>query len=120
VILKLGAYGIYRISSFNLIKSSLFIIISIIGGMFIALFCLRQTDLKTLIAYSSVVHIRFIIGGVFNEIYLRKVGILLIIFRHGLRSSCIFFLVNFYYERTGSRNIIINKRISEYFSSMML
>jgi len=65
IILKLGAYGLLRIIQLNFFKSSFLLIFRVIGGTYIALFCLRQTDIKTLVAYSSVVHIRFIIGACF-------------------------------------------------------
>jgi len=116
IILKLGAYGLLRIIQLNFFKSSFLLIFRVIGGTYIALFCLRQTDIKTLVAYSSVVHIRFIIGACFSERSISYLGRILIIIRHGLSSSCLFYLVNFYYERSGSRNIIINKGISSLIS----
>ena len=38
--------------------------LSLVGGLFVSLFCIRQTDLKSLIAYSSVAHISMVIGGI--------------------------------------------------------
>jgi NADH:ubiquinone oxidoreductase subunit 2 (subunit N) len=38
--------------------------LSLVGGIFVRLFCLRQTDLRSLIAYSSVAHMGTVIGGI--------------------------------------------------------
>lgn len=120
ILLKLGAYGLIRLISFNFVKSSFFLVLRVLGGVYVAFFCLRQTDLKTLVAYSSVVHIRFIIGGCFSEISLTYLRVLLIIISHGLSSSCLFYLVNFFYERTGSRSILINKGMSSFIPVFIL
>jgi len=90
------------------------------GGALIAFQCLQQTDLKTLIAYSSVVHIRYIIAAYIIDSAITFLSSLIIIIAHGLRSSCLFFLVNFFYERSGSRNIIINKGIILIFPTFTL
>lgn len=113
VLLKLGGYGLIRcffIIIFIAVKFNwVFIIIRLIGGMFVSLICLRQIDLKSLIAYSSIAHIRLVIGGLF---ILTNLGIsisLILIIAHGLCSSGLFFLVNIIYERLNSRSIFINK-----------
>jgi len=67
VILKLGGYGIMRVivifshifNRFNYIIIS----ISLLGGVIVSLICLRQNDIKSLIAYSSVAHIGLVLGG---------------------------------------------------------
>jgi len=120
ILLKLGAYGMLRLMRVFLIKSSSLIIISLMGGALIAFQCLQQTDLKTLIAYSSVVHIRYIIAAYIIDSAITFLSSLIIIIAHGLRSSCLFFLVNFFYERSGSRNIIINKGIILIFPTFTL
>lgn len=65
VLLKLGGYGIYRFMLFyQVFFNYIFIFllsVALIGGLFSSLICLRQIDIKILIAYSSIVHIRFII-----------------------------------------------------------
>lgn len=64
-LLKLGGYGILRTSIFlqeNTLNSTLFfILIAILGILATALLCLRQTDLKSLIAISSVSHINLVV-----------------------------------------------------------
>ena len=43
--------------------------LSLVGGLFVSLFCIRQTDLKSLIAYSSVAHISIVIGCIMTLNY---------------------------------------------------
>jgi len=69
ILLKLGGYGLLRVIFFLLKFKNLnlfFIILRIFGGILISLNCLRQLDLKILIAYSSVAHIGLVLGGLFT------------------------------------------------------
>lgn len=71
--------------------------------------CMRQRDIKSLIAYSSVAHIGLVLGGL---IVLNSWGFnggLEVILGHGLCSSGLFFLANVLYERTNSRSLFIRK-----------
>jgi NADH:ubiquinone oxidoreductase subunit 4 (subunit M) len=43
--------------------------LSLVGGLLVSLFCIRQTDLKSLIAYSSVAHVSMVIGGIVTLSY---------------------------------------------------
>jgi NADH-ubiquinone oxidoreductase chain 4 len=79
------------------------------GGFLIGLVCLRQVDLKSLIAYSSVVHMGIVLGGLMTLNSWGFCGCYLIIIGHGLCSSGLFCLSNIIYERLGSRRLIINK-----------
>lgn len=113
VLLKLGGYGLLRVFNTLLligIKLNYFwISISLVGGVLVRLICLRQTDLKALIAYSSVAHIGIVIGGLITLIYWGFCGSFVLIIAHGLCSSGLFCLANITYERYGSRSLIINK-----------
>ena len=115
VILKLGSYGLYRnififpqifVSFINFI-----ILISLLGSLISRLICLNQSDLKIIIAYSSIVHINLIISGIITLFIIRLKRRILFIIAHGLCSSGIFLIVNYNYERNKSRNIFINKGI---------
>jgi NADH-ubiquinone oxidoreductase chain 4 len=91
------------------------VIFCLIGGILVSLICLRQIDLKSLVAYSSVAHIRLVIGGL---ILLTRWGwgfSYSLIVAHGLCSSGLFYLVNILYERLGRRSLIINKGIINFF-----
>lgn len=113
VILKLGGYGLIRFLLIFLnvgIKLNfIFIIIRIVGGIFVSLICLRQIDIKSLIAYSSVSHIGLVLGGIMTLNYWGISGALVIIIAHGLCSSGLFCLANILYERTHSRRFFLNK-----------
>lgn len=112
VLLKLGGYGIIRFiplrENFDLIKTSI-IWLSVWGGLLVRLTCLTQIDIKALVAYSSVVHIRTCIAALFtiNEFGLKATVIIII--AHGLCSSGLFYIVGLMYDRTGSRRLTINK-----------
>lgn len=113
VILKLGGYGLIRLIilfiNIGIKINFLFIIIRIIGGVYISLICICQRDLKSLIAYSSVSHIGLVLGGIITINYWGIIGALLIILAHGLCSSGLFCLANINYERLERRRIYINK-----------
>lgn len=113
ILLKLGRYGLLRINKiiYNNVSIIFNIIISvaIVGSIITNIICLRQTDLKSLIAYSSVSHISLIIIGVRSNTKLGQYRRLIIILTHGLTSSCLFILTNIIYEKLNSRNIILIK-----------
>lgn len=118
VLLKLGGYGLIRIFSIIInisMKLNIFwIVLSLVGGFLVSLICLRQIDLKSLVAYSSVAHISLVIGGL---IVLLRWGwgfSYSLIIAHGLCSSGLFYLVNLTYERLGSRSLLINKGILNF------
>ena len=85
-----------------------------------SLICLRQTDLKALIAYSSVAHIGIVLAGLITLTYMGICGSYTLIIAHGLCSSGLFCLANISYERMGSRSILINKGILNFIPSMAL
>jgi len=80
--------------------------LSLFGGFFIRIICLRQIDLKMLIAYSSVSHIRLVIGGLIRMNFWGINGMLRMIVAHGFCSSGLFCLANMLYERIRTRRII--------------
>lgn len=67
VLLKLGGYGLYRlfpiIVFFSLNLNIFWVVFRLVGGVLVSLICLRQIDLKSLVAYSSVAHISLVIAG---------------------------------------------------------
>nr|UGS80381.1 NADH dehydrogenase subunit 4 [Lachesilla pedicularia] len=124
VLLKLGGYGIIRVSKMlykNMIHySTYFIIISLVGGVLISLNCLRQSDLKLLIAYSSVSHMGVMLSGLFTFSYWGLSSALVIMLSHGLCSSGLFFLTNVCYERLGSRSMLFVKGMIHFMPKMSL
>nr|YP_009058794.1 NADH dehydrogenase subunit 4 [Selenops bursarius]AIM52660.1 NADH dehydrogenase subunit 4 [Selenops bursarius] len=110
VLLKLGGYGLLRflpicIKSIN--KMNYWIIsISLIGASATSLNCIRQKDLKSLIAYSSVAHMGLVLVGIFSSNYIGITGAVMMMIAHGLSSSALFLLVNDLYSKYHSRNIL--------------
>jgi len=73
--------------------------------------CISSIDIKVLIAYSSVIHINLLVLGVIRQSIIGIIGAILIIISHGIRSPGIFTIANRNYEKTKSRNILLNKNI---------
>nr|WES13255.1 NADH dehydrogenase subunit 4 [Fenusa (Kaliofenusa) sp. 2 GYN-2022b] len=122
VMLKLGGYGLIRVFSIlykmGTFYNYIFISISLLGGLIISLICLFQIDLKSLIAYSSVVHMSILLCGLMTMFNWGVMGSFLMMISHGLCSSGMFCLVNIVYERLGSRSILINKGLINFMPSM--
>jgi NADH-ubiquinone oxidoreductase chain 4 len=118
VLLKLGGYGIIRFFPLvgGLSFSSSFLLsylfyVGLYGGFFVSLICLRQMDLKIMIAYSSVVHIRVIVLGIFSFTLWGVYGSVLIMVAHGFISPIIFYLITFLYDFKHSRRIMVLKGV---------
>nr|QVT11112.1 NADH dehydrogenase subunit 4 [Rhagoletis cornivora] len=124
IMLKLGGYGLLRVLPFLQLSSMkynyIWISISLIGGVLISLVCLRQTDLKALIAYSSVSHMGIVLGGLMTLNYWGLCGSYTLMISHGLCSSGLFCLANMTYERLGSRSLLINSGLLNFMPSMTL
>nr|WUV40952.1 NADH dehydrogenase subunit 4 [Dolichopus linearis] len=124
IMLKLGGYGLLRVFSFLQVSGLKFnyiwISISLVGGVLVSLVCLRQTDLKALIAYSSVAHMGIVLSGLMTMTYWGFCGSYTLMIAHGLCSSGLFCLANISYERLGSRSLLINKGLLNFMPSMAL
>nr|YP_010166668.1 NADH dehydrogenase subunit 4 [Lioporeus pilatei]QRV62759.1 NADH dehydrogenase subunit 4 [Lioporeus pilatei] len=124
ILLKLGGYGLLRVMvlfiNMGKIWSSLFVSISLLGGFLVSLICLRQTDLKILIAYSSVAHMGMVLGGIMSLNSWGFCGSYTMMVAHGLCSSGLFCLANISYERLNSRSMFMNKGMINLMPSMTL
>nr|APX40390.1 NADH dehydrogenase subunit 4 [Cryptocephalus schaefferi] len=124
VMLKLGGYGLMRFLKFFLFCSFSFsvglIVISLLGGILVSLICLRQSDMKSLIAYSSVAHMGLVLSGLMTLSLWGFYGGLILMLGHGLCSSGLFCLVNLSYERSNSRSFYLNKGLINLIPSLSL
>nr|YP_009473021.1 NADH dehydrogenase subunit 4 [Hyloxalus subpunctatus]ASV64507.1 NADH dehydrogenase subunit 4 [Hyloxalus subpunctatus] len=110
-LLKLGGYGILRMGtliddSFLYLAPPL-IVFSLFGVFLSAILCSRQTDLKSLIAFSSVSHMGLVIAASMIKTDWSIAGAMILMISHGLISSALFCLANTSYERTNSRTLIL-------------
>ncbi len=110
VLLKMGVYGILRFC-FPLFPDAvryftpLIMILGLIGVIYAAFVAFAQTDLKKLVAYSSVSHMGLIVIGIFAANATGIKGGILQMINHGLSTGALFILVGALYERTGTRNM---------------
>ncbi len=108
ILLKLGVYGFLRFNLNLFIDASFFFsplvhILSIFGIIYASMNALRQTDMKRIIAYSSVAHMNLITMGIFSFNVIGVAGSILQSISHGFVSGALFFLVGVLYKRYHSR-----------------
>ena len=119
VLLKMGTYGFVRFMLPLLPQASQFfvpfmVLLAIIGIIYGALVAMAQTDVKKLVAYSSVSHLGFVMLGVFA---LNQQGVLggqLQMINHGISTGALFLLVGIIYERRHTRE---NRRFRRTFET---
>lgn len=113
VLLKLGAYGLLIFIPLIRLNPIIvfYISMALIGSIVCSLNCLRQGDLKLLVAYRSVVHIGVVILGIARGTEIGYTSGVIIVLRHGLRSPFLFAFVFWLYESSHSRLIVNNRCI---------
>nr|YP_004935009.1 NADH dehydrogenase subunit 4 [Salinator rhamphidia]AEQ93897.1 NADH dehydrogenase subunit 4 [Salinator rhamphidia] len=110
ILLKLGGYGLMQMNLCFSISSVLFMMklavaISMWGGLISTLMCLRQVDVKALVAYSSVGHMGIVTAGMLLDRSWGVMSATVTMVAHGLSSSAMFCLAYFTYEKIHSRNL---------------
>jgi len=129
VLLKMGTYGILRYclplfpqSAINF--APLISVLAIIGIIYGALVSMVQTDMKKLVAYSSVSHLGFVVLGTFAMTVEAVQGAVIQMVNHGLSTGALFLLVGMIYERTHRRDIAyyggIAKIVPLYATALMI
>jgi NADH-quinone oxidoreductase subunit M len=109
-LLKMGGYGMIRIcvSIFPEVARTyapLFLILAVIGIVYGAAVTLRQTDLKRLIAYSSVSHMGYVLLGIFALSQVSLVGASLQMFSHGIVTGLLFALAGLVMHNVEERDL---------------
>jgi NADH-quinone oxidoreductase subunit M len=110
VMLKIGGYGFLR---FNLplfpeaadLYAEPILAAGVVGVLYGALVAMVQSDIKRLVAYSSVAHLGFVAIGIFALQPTAGGGAVVQMVNHGLTTGTLFLLIGFMYERTHSRSI---------------
>jgi NADH-quinone oxidoreductase subunit M len=110
ILLKMGGYGLLRLSLPVLPEGAeLFtgpmLVLSVVAIVYGAYVTLVQTDIKRLIAYSSVSHMGFVTLGIFTFTAKGVEGGILQMINHGILSGALFLCVGMIYERTHTREI---------------
>nr|YP_009024154.1 NADH dehydrogenase subunit 4 [Erpobdella octoculata]AGL34610.1 NADH dehydrogenase subunit 4 [Erpobdella octoculata] len=113
ILLKLGGYGIIRTGLLypwlNLSMIPMLLSFSLLGGVVSSFICLRQIDLKSLIAYSSVSHMGLMLMGALSSCKIGLFGSMMMMVSHGFSSSALFIMANMNYDSCNSRSILVCK-----------
>uniref|UniRef100_A0AAU7LKL2 NADH-ubiquinone oxidoreductase chain 4 n=1 Tax=Syrbatus sp. 2 RRMO-2024a TaxID=3154168 RepID=A0AAU7LKL2_9COLE len=124
LLLKLGGFGLIRVLiNFNylLMKINYMVIsLGLSGSLIVSLICMRQIDLKSLIAYSSIVHMGLVVTSIMIMTNYSVMGAMMMMIAHGLSSSGLFCLVNIFYERLKSRSFFLMKGMMNYMPMMSM
>nr|AEX68587.1 NADH dehydrogenase subunit 4 [Eremias argus] len=122
ILLKLGGYGLIRISPLlNPHPPTLMLpilVMALWGILMTSSICLRQTDLKALIAYSSVSHMGLVAAAIMTQTPWSMTGAMILMVAHGLTSSALFTLANTNYERTHTRTLLLIRGLQLIFPLM--
>jgi NADH-quinone oxidoreductase subunit M len=110
VLLKVGTYGLIRFNLMFFPEASKYFatfvgVIAVIGIIYGAVNALIQSDIKRLVAYSSVSHLGFVVLGVFAFTQQGMTGGVVQMVNHGLATGALFLLVGMVYERTHTREL---------------
>lgn len=108
ILLKLGSYGLIRVSlgifgKIGVFFSPLISLLGLIGLLYSSFTAIRQTDLKRIIAYTSIAHMNLVVLGLFSNTIVGVEGAVFQSLSHGFVSSALFFCVGVVYDRYHTR-----------------
>nr|YP_009420019.1 NADH dehydrogenase subunit 4 [Nautilus pompilius]ASO66657.1 NADH dehydrogenase subunit 4 [Nautilus pompilius] len=113
VLLKLGGYGVLRVLAVLLKgvgwSGGWLFVVCLWGGVLTSLVCIRQSDVKSLIAYSSIGHMGVMLAGCLSGFWWGWQGALMMMLAHGLCSSGLFCLANMMYQSVKTRSLYLVK-----------
>ena len=110
LLLKAGPYGILRFNldlfpeAFRYFADAINVV-AVVGIVYGAIVAMMQTDVKRLVAYSSVSHMGFVILGIFTFTPEGTSGAVIQMVNHGLSTGLLFFVIGILYERTHTREM---------------
>ena len=118
ILLKMGGYGFLRFSipmfpSASHYFTPLIFTLSVIAVVYTSLVAFRQTDIKKLIAYSSVAHMGFVTMGIFSGNAQGEQGAIFQMLSHGVISGALFLCVGVVYDRMHTREIAFYGGLTE-------
>ncbi len=124
ILLKMGAYGFLRFClpltpAASVVAAPVMIAISIASILYGGCIALVQTDIKKLIAYSSVGHMGFVTLGIFLFSVSGISGAILQMLNHGITTGGLFMMVGLLYERSHSREIADNQGLGKHMPAFM-
>jgi NADH-quinone oxidoreductase subunit M len=109
ILLKMGSYGllraVYLLPGAALALQEVLLAIALIGLIYGGLLAWRQTDLKAMIAYSSISHMGVVLVGIATLNLVGITGAVMQMVAHGLVAGALFLLIGLLYERTHTRDI---------------
>jgi NADH-quinone oxidoreductase subunit M len=110
VLLKMGTYGFLRFAIpffpwAAAYSTPLILALAAVGIVFGSFMCMVQTDIKRLVAYSSVAHLGFVMLGLFSGTVIGAQGAVLQGLNHGISTGALFLLVGVIYERAHTRGV---------------
>lgn len=108
VLLKLGAYGLFRLGIYGILKFSFFLVWVVVTIVLVGIITFRANDIKCLIAYSSIAHMGFSCIFFFLLKPRKMLACLFILIGHGFIRSSFFFIFKVLYNSTGSRKVFLN------------
>jgi NADH-quinone oxidoreductase subunit M len=110
VMLKMGTFGFIRYAmplfpQAALAAAPLIALLGVVGIVYGSLMCMAQTDLKRMIAYSSVAHLGFVMTGLAALTAEAVSGAVLQMVNHGISTGALFLMIGYLYERTHTRKL---------------
>ena len=124
VLAKMGAYGFLRLCiplapSAAGFFAPLLIAMSIASILYGGIVALGQTDIKRIIAYSSLAHMGFVVLGIFLFNFRGAQGAVLQMVNHGITTGALFAMVGFLFARSGSTELSENQGLGKFLPAFM-